>query len=344
MTQAFLPPELGMKLDEAKLWTAILSYAGEPIRLGTANASLTFELAERPAPAGAALNVEGADSAKALISLTSFPFKALFNSDLQPAELFDLPDGLRGAILEGIVAMIAGALPAHRAGALRLAGTGSVGGLSDRPEMKRLRWFAVSLRGLAPEPITFDFGVDPVVLGRALGSGSFAARAAWSDLKTRLTAEVSLALGAIDLPVVEARALRPGDFVVLAETVGRTAVLHAGDLAIDLKAENGRWTVVARRTERRWRAETRSGASRMSDQPTAGGLTVALDFDLGRTTVPIADLESWQPGAIVALDLPAPKEGIEITVRANGEVIGTGDLVRLDDRVAVRLTRLNLSR
>ena len=82
----------------------------------------------------------------------------------------------------------------------------------------------------------------------------------------------------------------------------------------------------------------------MSDPSAAKGgaerLPVVLDFDLGRTTVTVAELESWQPGAVIALDLPAPGDGVEVTVRANGAVVGVGDLVRIDDRVGVRLTRL----
>jgi len=35
---------------------------------------------------------------------------------------------------------------------------------------------------------------------------------------------------------------------------------------------------------------------------------------------------------------------VEVTIRANGDVIGSGDLVRIDHRVAVRITRLFLRR
>jgi type III secretion protein Q len=65
-----------------------------------------------------------------------------------------------------------------------------------------------------------------------------------------------------------------------------------------------------------------------------------IDFDLGRTAVSLADLESWQAGSVVALSPPARTEGAEVTLRANGRVIGTGDLVRIDDRLAVRISQL----
>jgi flagellar motor switch/type III secretory pathway protein FliN len=75
----------------------------------------------------------------------------------------------------------------------------------------------------------------------------------------------------------------------------------------------------------------------------AGDLGVIIDFDLGRMTVPLAQVQSWQPGMVVPLELPSAEDGVEITVRANGQIIGTGDLVRIDDRIAVRLNRLVFS-
>ena len=69
-------------------------------------------------------------------------------------------------------------------------------------------------------------------------------------------------------------------------------------------------------------------------------LEVMVDFDLGRTAVSLADLESWKAGSVVKLDPPARGEGVEVTLRANGQVIGTGDLVKIDDRLGVRISRL----
>lgn len=70
------------------------------------------------------------------------------------------------------------------------------------------------------------------------------------------------------------------------------------------------------------------------------GLAIVVDFDLGSLTVPLAAIESWQPGAVIPLNPPVASDGVEVTVRANGQIVGVGDLVQIDDRVAVRLTRL----
>lgn len=74
----------------------------------------------------------------------------------------------------------------------------------------------------------------------------------------------------------------------------------------------------------------------------AAELQLNVDFDLGSVTVPLSELETWQPGAVVALDPPMPGRGIEVTIRVNGFVIGSGDLVTIDDRPAVRIARLAL--
>jgi flagellar motor switch/type III secretory pathway protein FliN len=75
---------------------------------------------------------------------------------------------------------------------------------------------------------------------------------------------------------------------------------------------------------------------------TLGDLRIAVDFDLGRSMVPLATVASWQAGHIIDLALPTLSDGVEVTIRANGDVVGQGDLVRIDDRIAVRITRFTL--
>ncbi|MFC6048459.1 FliM/FliN family flagellar motor switch protein, partial [Methylobacterium hispanicum] len=72
------------------------------------------------------------------------------------------------------------------------------------------------------------------------------------------------------------------------------------------------------------------------------GLDVALDLDIGSVTVPLAEIETWQVGSLVALDPEIPRDGLEVVLRVNGRAVGAGELVRIDDRFAVRLVRLAL--
>lgn len=79
-----------------------------------------------------------------------------------------------------------------------------------------------------------------------------------------------------------------------------------------------------------------------SDDPPLQGLRVTLVFEIGRRTIPLSELANWREGALVELDPPAAEAGMEVTIRSNGDVVGTGDLVMIDDRCAVRITRLIL--
>ncbi|MGV6871600.1 FliM/FliN family flagellar motor switch protein [Pseudochelatococcus sp. B33] len=71
-------------------------------------------------------------------------------------------------------------------------------------------------------------------------------------------------------------------------------------------------------------------------------LGITVDFDIGEKDFTLAEIETWQPGAVVALDPPPLAGRVEVMLRVNGRVIATGDLIAIDDRLAVRLSRLLL--
>lgn len=68
-----------------------------------------------------------------------------------------------------------------------------------------------------------------------------------------------------------------------------------------------------------------------------GDVPIHLIFELGRTEVPLADLESLQPGYVFDIGKPLSQS---VDILANGRRIGTGDLVRMGDTVGVRIARL----
>lgn len=71
-------------------------------------------------------------------------------------------------------------------------------------------------------------------------------------------------------------------------------------------------------------------------------LGITVDFDIGERDFTLAEIETWQPGAVVALEPPALAGRVEVTLGVNGRAIAVGDLVAIDDRLAVRLSRLLL--
>ncbi len=69
-------------------------------------------------------------------------------------------------------------------------------------------------------------------------------------------------------------------------------------------------------------------------------LPVKIEFGFAEQQVPLAEIETWQPGAIVELEIPEHSGGLQVDLRANGQVIGAGELVKIDDRIAVRISKL----
>jgi type III secretion protein Q len=66
-------------------------------------------------------------------------------------------------------------------------------------------------------------------------------------------------------------------------------------------------------------------------------LPMRLTFDLGERTLSLGELRNLQVGQ--ALELNRPLSGA-VTIRANGAVIGTGELVEIDGRLGVTLASL----
>ncbi len=64
---------------------------------------------------------------------------------------------------------------------------------------------------------------------------------------------------------------------------------------------------------------------------------VHLVFELGRTEIPVAELESLQAGYVFDLGKPLSQT---VDILANGHRVGTGELVRLGETIGVRVSRL----
>lgn len=70
-------------------------------------------------------------------------------------------------------------------------------------------------------------------------------------------------------------------------------------------------------------------------------LQVILVFELGRRTLPMAEVVGLAAGHVIEL---GPVEGAAVSVLANGARLGRGEMVRVGDTLAVRLTQLGTGR
>lgn len=64
---------------------------------------------------------------------------------------------------------------------------------------------------------------------------------------------------------------------------------------------------------------------------------VTVDFSFGRIGIPLSELNTWAVGQILPLNPPRDIGALDIKICVNGQVIATGDILRLDDRFAVRI-------
>ncbi|MEM8839306.1 MAG: FliM/FliN family flagellar motor switch protein, partial [Pseudomonadota bacterium] len=190
------------------------------------------------------------------------------------------------------------------------------------------------------------------------------ARALWTTLSAQIPVFVDRLIGTCDAHWRDVKALQRADILLLKGTGYQQSLLYQNTLYGFAPAEEG-WQLqviqdisgMAQAARRSTEApatmmQEEDGAEMPApeaDQPEAADesaaapipdVQVALTFDLGQVEVPIATLESWQPGTIVDLGETPNAADAVVTIRANGTAIAEGDIVQLDDRIGVRVTRL----
>lgn len=343
-TAPWRPPDLG-DIPDLDLWNAMVSHLGVPLTLRAPAVAVVSAGAE-PAPDASAALVRFGRGACFVAAPAAFPFAALLGADLGIADLALLPPVLSEALLDGVEASLIAALPTHRDGPAAVAARApwaalDLGGL-DRA---RLRWFRAELTGLAPEPALVDLGLDPAHVG-ALLSPALGARRLWGGLEARLTRPADDTLGRLVLPASRLSALGPGAVAVLDRTFDPDRRrLRVGSAGFDFVRQGENWLCAGAEALELFSDRTAMPPDDASPAATGldtGSIAVAVDFDLGRLDVPLAALESWRPGSVVALPPHVLADGVAVTLRINGRPVGTGDLVQIDGRIAVRLTDVRL--
>lgn len=165
-----------------------------------------------------------------------------------------------------------------------------------------------------------------------------------------LPASVSIRLRIEPLPFADWTSLRPGDAII----VGRRSRLptmeaQASGLAWPLAADAGGWRIAG--APRHLPNRVAQEAASMSENPTAVAdatdapaadpdalarqLPVDVTFEIGRSELRVGELSALQPGYV--FPLAGPLEGANVTIRANGQAVGQGEVVAVGDTLGVRL-------
>ena len=80
--QPWVPPSSGVPLNDLPLWNAAMSYMDAPIRLANSRASLRLSPIASPMLTGPVHVFRSAQGETFLIHLDAFPYKDLFDVDL----------------------------------------------------------------------------------------------------------------------------------------------------------------------------------------------------------------------------------------------------------------------
>lgn len=336
---------MGEGLD-IQVWNAIAALAGEKIDLPQSGASLVFALAD--APPGENWSVAVRDSSTkvpALVQVVDFPFRPLLDVELEARDIAALPEDLREALHAGMVTAAAEtALP----GRVPPVVTGQ-GAVSAFPQFlsARTQWF--SIRVETAQGVTFEatLAVDRAAVVRQLADRLPPAHPMVERVTERVPVSIHFTVGAMTVPLRELGLFQPGAVAVMEQLPGASVLVRAGKRRLEFQRADEGWR--CGRMVREPAAvfgPSRKGTAMDENlgDPPAGlasmhDLPLTLDFDIGRVSVPLSELSGWTEGTVVQMDPPSPTDGVAVTIRANGEVVGAGEIVRIDDRIAVRVTR-----
>jgi type III secretion protein Q len=97
--------------------------------------------------------------------------------------------------------------------------------------------------------------------------------------------------------------------------------------------------VITDHREIRKMAEDQNTCAGAEELPVAD-IPVKLVFEIGQAEVAVGELRRLQPGFTFQLDGPLDLHK-PVTIRANGVALGRGEIVRIDDRLGVRLLEFN---
>jgi len=338
---------LRLTRNEAQARTTIAQRAGGlPLRLGAA----TWQARLHPvaSPAGPApdyvVRLEWAGAALALC-LPAAAIEQTLSSVLNGAALPPVPSTLADAVLEAGVAELLQSLQALGRGAPQLLDWGPAS--------------PAALQTLPPHACDLSLAADDGIhaiagslhldgLGLLLVAGLVGKRPPLPGPLDDSAPAVGLhaELGFTRLPASDVAALAPGDVVLM------DACFASADRALWLSADGvhgvhvhcpapaseaapPRLTVIQPWTATMPASPEASAAP--AETATLDSVPVRLSFDLGEVSLTLAQLRALQPGQTV--DLGHPLAGA-VRIRANGALVGEGDLVEIDGQIGVSVRHL----
>lgn len=235
-------------------------------------------------------------------------------------------------------------------------------GLFEEATRKRLSVLSVDQTGSVADNCSgFGFSLDDgefVCKGELwvdeLGLGFLSAAVRLVDIKKRamstfddLPVRLSLDVGWTDLPFETFRQLEKRDLILLDECwiVPDGQIFLRAGRQVGLPAEiDGSRIVITGELEEIMYDDTDSDQDHDDDssddsEKTLDGIQMRVSFDLGQRSMPLGELRQLSPGYVFELGRPVRSA---VNIRANGKLIGEGELVDVDGQMAVSILNLSL--
>lgn len=164
------------------------------------------------------------------------------------------------------------------------------------------------------------------------------------DGVAQMPLRLAVQLGSTTLGLAQLSALRHGDIVLVSR------MLRSPDDVFHIRLNLGSGSATFRaRLENGALISLDGSADIMTDMPPSASVTpadaiesleqmpVRLDFDLGELTLTLAALRALRPGQVLPLEAPI---SAAVQIRANGALIGHGELAEIDGRCGVVIRAL----
>lgn len=343
--------------DPFEYWNAALSISGHPLGLSNGY-QFQYETCDVPEPDTPAFTAATAEGAKAIIVLDDYPFADELGVSLTLDSLSALEPALRDDLLAGTVAHLRATAPEMLQ---ELVLDLPMRPLSQLDELSgEHQWLSFTYAQPGKTPVRLRMGVHPLALGVFLKSVPLTAQPLWKSLRQQLTVSVSLQACVEHLPLSQIRALEVGDLILLsAEGLGQRMRVEGPHSVHHLFLAEQGWACESIATKESApqmsedlapQTEPAAEPAEPAEAPAAPGaeevapsfadMPLAVSFEIDERQMSVAELEGWQAGALIPLDVPALSEEMPIFVRAGGKRIAQGNLVQIDSRIALRISKL----
>lgn len=322
---------------ETQLWNAIVRQFGQPLPLPSGR--VTLSESEAPDRTAASFAIGAGPDVPLTLVLEEFPFGRLSGVEITLAEVQALPSPLSEGLLLGALDALKIAMPQALTALLVLPGQT---GHTATPDTWLRAEVDIGNGALARGRIGGRRQDFVQVLARLFPPGPGQTGRTPAALLEGLSVSVALQAGEVSLSLAAVTALEPGD-VVLAEIqadrrrfqIGGRDVTIASAPATEADAPTPGWTVKEMRmTDKTPESDPDTVALSLSDVP------LTLRFVTEDRRIALSDLQDLAAGSLLPFEVTPLSAGLPLRIQANGVTIGTGHLVQIDDRYAVRISQM----